>query len=269
MNEELGIKALLLSAKKSSPKIYGTLSNTRPTMQEVEIYLSKQKSVLTVLLILTLFPGICLFTVLPYIYWVFLPKLRVFKAAQKLYEVLYAEDPTYLEQHDDPECSHLALRGDIERILKSIPKGSESRADELLKQLEQTTQQWRNIQTKLNSLDGKFPQSEEQSLVVKHRNLLERIGRETDPVSLSSLQSQLAAVEGQLKSGQNLRMWRIRLRNAQDASTEGLKQLRASLVLQFAAGNFQNTISEDYIALQTLNSRLSAAQQAEEEIALV
>ena len=265
MSVEIEIKAVLLAAKQINPKLFLKLAQKRFSFQDMEHQLRRDKMLLITLSVATICSFLLIIPVTgPFILWYVLAVYRPKIYVSKLAKVLHGKNS--VATFPDAECSHLALRGDIEHILQDMWGKDNSKTADTLQQLEQTTRQWKHLQAKLHDIERKNLGLEEKELLPRQSSLKQRLAVETDSIASSSLRSQLQAVEGQLKANANLKTWYNRLKNAQDESTESLKQLRSSLVLQATTGNMHNTISEVYAALQTLNTGLASVQQAKEEV---
>ncbi len=182
---------------------------------------------------------------------------------------ILAENGSEWVRHPDPECAHLILVHDLRRLLRGMPRRLRRQVRGAARDLERVARAWEDLNQRLQRIE-EAGQGEEVlvELDAKIAEIRARIKAEEDPVTLGSLESQLAAVEGRRSAATNLEKWRIRLHAAQQECTESLLHLRSRLALLASAGGEEESaaLADTTRALTELSQRLSAVQDATEEV---
>ncbi len=168
----------------------------------------------------------------------------------------------------DPECAHLVLVQDVRRILEGLPRSLKKQARGAGAELKRVSRLWSDLQKRLDRLETTAAEGGLRQLEVRKAEIGARLARETDQVTLTSLQNLQSSLDGQIDAAKNLAVWRTRLLTAQDECTESLQHLRSRLTLLAATGAAPDSaaLTETTTALQELNTRLAATHDAAEEV---
>jgi hypothetical protein len=168
----------------------------------------------------------------------------------------------------DPECEFWVLEGDVRRIVRRLPWSRRREKQEILRELGRVSRHRTAFQEKLEVVRAELRAAPKEELEKQQQALRERLERETDPLTQASLQRQLRAVEGHLEARQSLVAWGKRLKAAREECAGSLAHLRSRLSLLAAAGDHPEArlIEAASAELQAINSQLSAAQSASEEV---
>lgn len=168
----------------------------------------------------------------------------------------------------DPDAQFRLLETEVRRMLGRLRGPYRAQAGELAAEVSQIHARWEEASRRLAALSRDLPASDEERLQTRHVELVAEIAAEDDEVTRGALRQQLAAVEGQLAAGQCLATAKERLTAAREASMETLLHLRTELAVHLAnaGGQPAETLREATHQLQSLNTTLSAAREATEEV---
>lgn len=203
--------------------------------------------------------------------WTFWAPIFCLWEAHSLWKVrrLLRKDWKDLLAQTDRECAHLVLAGDIRRILDRLPRSQRRQKREIAREIERVSRHWSDLNVRIGRLDGTLRALPSVEVLENQQDALAaRIAQETDPMVLASLHNQIQALEGQRQARRDLEVWRVRLEASQQECTQSLLHLRSRLTLLLAAGEASENvaIAEATATLQQINTNLTSAQEAAEEV---
>lgn len=168
----------------------------------------------------------------------------------------------------DPEIDLWILADDINRIMKQLPKTRRKEAKKIARELERAVQHWSGFNHRLAVLEATFGSVRSDLLTHKREELEARLELETDPVTADFLRRQLAGIDAQSGSANQLVSWRARMEAARDGCLQSLQVLRSELAVALATTQSPSmkTIQTATQELQELNARLLATEEATAEV---
>lgn len=253
LDDDVQRRVILQAAKAGGRDVLNDYRSEQPTLAELRSETSQTFWLCFASGFILFFPWLAL----PFLT---LPKWRVLSRAQR--------DWLTLSTMSDPECEHLVLVGSVRRLLGTLPRSMRRQSKEIARELDAISRQWQGLRERRERLEAVIAAGGAADLERRRADLTARIELEPDAVVRGSLESQLRALDGQQSATRDLTVWRERLAAAQEECTQNLLHLRARLSVLAASGGLREAavVAEASATLQQINTRLTAAQDAVEEV---
>lgn len=260
LDEETQRRLVLRAAREAAPSLLGEMRRHQPTIDDLKQRIRRTGGSLAASLI-----GLVVCPLIPL--WVWsknFSRLRDLRAMRRALRRSYSQ--WLLEP--DPEITHWALEGDLQRLLEQLPDSQSAPLEQIAVEVERVAEHWSTFSTKLKLVREMLTSEAETDLFRRLAELEARQELERDPVARQSLERQAQSLEARRQARSGLVTWERRLQTAQDECTETLFSLRSQLTLMATADeqSEQAVVQEATAGLRRLNMELAATQAATEEV---